>query len=274
MTYREIKEKLEIRGFKQTAFQTDYELPMLHFTNPKLSCKNWEVTIYFSHDVIIPEDVQKGRQYSFDEEWVLDAEISSFHSDFDMSMSFMSEDTLDTDGSSEENIIYLYGKDLYLVDKVLDLMIDPYASINFAIEYSQKVAEFMNWIKNFIPIIDKLKLIPVPHRRNGNEDVLYSSIGMKFELDDIHGIWFNLDIVTWKMWGKIKLGLYTDKDSTFFDFSTPLKDFRTELGIQWQERLWYKEAMKSVKSISYSKDEVIYKDGKRGKREDLLNQYL
>jgi len=274
MTYREIKEKLESRGFALTASQTDYELPMLHFSNNKLSCKNWQITIYFSHNVVIPEDVQEGREYSFDEEWVLNAEISGFHSDIDMSMSFMSEGTLDIIGSSEENCIYLSKQDFYLVDRVLDLMIDPYASINFAIEYSQKVAEFMNWIKTFIPIIDKLKLIPIPHRRNGNEDVLYSSIGMKFELDDIHGIWFNLDILTWKMWGQIKLGIYTDKDSVWFDSSTSLKDFRTELGIQWQERLWYREAMKNVKYISYSNDEVTYKDGSKGKREDILRQYL
>lgn len=274
MTYREIKQKLEAKGFVLSGQQTDYDMPMLHFRNPKLSSKLWEVTIQFSHDTVIPEDVQEGREYSFDEDWVLDAEISSFQSDFDISMSFMSEDTLDIDGSNEENIIYLYGKDLYLVDKVLDLMTDPYAAINFAVEYSQKVSEFMAWVKTFIPTFSKLKLTPVTFRRNGNEDVLYSSIGIDFEIDSNNGIRFYFDVLTWKKTGHIKIGLNTNKDKAWFDETISLQDFRTELGIQWQQRLWYDEAMKNVKSISFSNDEVIYKNGKKGKRQELLNQYL
>lgn len=274
MKYREIKQKLEAKGFVLSGQQTDYDIPMLHFRNPKLSSKLWEVTIQFSHDTVIPEDVQEGREYSFDEEWVLDAEISSFQSDFDISMSFMSEDTLDIDGSNEENIIYLYGKDLYLVDKVLDLMTDPYAAINFAVEYSQKISEFMAWVKTFIPTFSKLKLTPVTFRRNGNEDVLYSSIGIDFEIDSNNGIRFYFDVLTWKKTGHIKIGLNSDKDKAWFDETISLQDFRTELGIQWQQHLWYTEAMKDVKSISFSNDEVIYKNGKKGKRQELLNQYL
>lgn len=272
MTYREIKQKLEAKGFELSASQTDYELPMLHFRNPKLSSKLWEVSICFSHDTIIPEDVQEGREYSFDEDWVLDAEISSFQSDFDISMSFMSVDTLDIDGSSEENIIYLYGKDLYLVDKVLDLMTDPYAAINFAVEYSQKVSEFMAWVKTFIPTFSKLKLTPVTFRINGNEDVLYSSIGVDFAVNSINGIRFYFDVLTWKKTGHIKIGFNTDDDKTWFDETTSVQDFRTELGIQWQQHLWYIEATKNVRS--FGSKEFTYKDGKKGKIEDLLKEYL
>ena len=174
MKYREVKQKLEAKGFYLSGYQTDYELPMFHFQHPKIKANNWEITLQFSHETQMPEDVLYGREYSFDEDWVLDAEISTFESNVDISLSFMSESTLDICGFNDENRIFLSGKDLDLIDKVLDLICDPYVSLNFAKEYSQKVAEFMDWIKDFIPQFEKLKLIPCPHRRNGNEDVLYS----------------------------------------------------------------------------------------------------
>jgi hypothetical protein len=270
MTYREIKEKLESRGFALTASQTDYELPMLHFTNPKLL--NCEVTIQFSHDTVIPEDVKDGREYSFDEDWILDAEISTFETDFDISMSFMSEGTLDVCGAIDDNIIFIHGKDIYLVDKVLDLMLDPYVAINFAVEYSQKVSEFMAWIKTFIPTFSKLKLKPITFRINGDEDVLYSSIGVNFVDNSLHGIQFYFDVLTWKKHGHIKIGFDTDDDKAWFDETTSLQDFRTELGIRWQQHLWYMEAMKNVRSVGTK--EVTYKDGKKGKIEDLVKKYL
>ena len=273
MKYREIKENLETRGFIFSGSQTDYDLPMLHFSNPKLSNKLWEITLQFSHDTVIPEDVEKGREYSLDEEWVLDAEIISFESNFDISMSFMSEDVIDTCDASEENIIFLYEKDLYLVDKVLDLMLDPYAAINFAAEYTQKVSEFMEWVKTFIPTFSKLvKLNPYAYRRNGNEDVLYSSMGINFEVNNLVGIRFYFDILTWKKHGWIKIGYNTDVDKALFDETTSLQDFRTELGIQWQQHLWHTEATKNVSRIGSK--EVIYKDGKKVKIEDFVKEYL
>jgi len=268
MKYREIKQKLESRGFYLSAHQTDYELPMLHFQHPRIKGKDWEITLQFSHDAKMPEDVYNGeREYSFDEDWVLDAEISTFETTIDISIAFMTEGTLDIRGANEENLIFLSGKDLYLVDKVLDLTCDPYASLNFAKEYSQKVTEFMDWIKSFIPQFEKLKLTPLPHRRNGDADVLYSSIGIKFELDNLNGIWFNMDVLSWKMWGQIKLAPGFPKDSAWFDSSISIKDFRKELGIQWQEHLWYKEKMKNVKYLGG--DYAVLKDGKKVKYSEL-----
>lgn len=268
MKYRIAKEKLEAKGFYLSAHQTDYELPMLHFQHPKIKAPNWEITLHFSHDTEIPEDVIDGREYSLDEEWVLDAEISAFESIIDISISFMSSDTLDICGAGDDNIIYLYGEDLYLVDKVLELVSDPYASLNFAKEYAEKVAEFMAWVNTFIPQFEKLKLPHYPHRRNGNRDVLYSSIGIKFELNKFDGIWFNMDVLTWKMHGHIKIAPgFSEHDSAYFDEKTSIKEFRKELGIQYQEHLWYIEKMKNV--VSMSANDVLLKDGRRVKYSEL-----
>ena len=90
MKYREVKQKLESKGFYLSAHQTDYELPMLHFQHPKIKGKDCEITLQFSHDTQMPEDVENGeREYSFDEDWFLDAEISTFESTIDMSLSYM-----------------------------------------------------------------------------------------------------------------------------------------------------------------------------------------
>jgi hypothetical protein len=268
MKYRIAKEKLEAKGFYLSAHQTDYELPMLHYQHPTIKGSNWEITLHFSHDTVIPEDVENGREYSFDEEWVLDAEISAIESAIDISISFMSSDVLDISGGSDDNIIYLCGEDLNLFDKVLDLVTDPYVSINFAKEYSQKVADFMDWVNPFIPSFKKLKLIPYPHARSGNSSTLYRSIGIKFELHDYAGIWFEMDVLTWKMHGHIKIAPgFCENDSAYFDSTTSIKDFRTELGVQYQEHLWYLEKMKNVRAISAT--DVILKDGTRVKYSEL-----
>jgi len=267
MKYREIKQKLEARGFQFDGHQTDYDMPMLHYNHPTIKSSNWAITLQFSHDTVIPEDVENGREYSFDEDWVLDAKISTFETTIDISVSYMSPDTLDTCNGDEENLIFLYGKDLYLVDKVLDLICDPYGSLNFAKEYADKVTEFMAWVKSFIPQFEKLKLPHFQHSRNGNEDALYRSIGIKFELNRFYGIWFNMDVLTWKMHGHIKLAPGYEKDSAWFNSTTSVEDFRTELGIQWQEYLWYKEKMKNVKLLG--SDHVVLKDGSKVKYSEL-----
>lgn len=178
MKYRITKEKLEAKGFYLSAHQTDYELPMLHYQHPTIKGSNWEITLHFSHDTVIPEDVENGREYSFDEEWVY------------------------------------------------------------------------------------------PHARSGNSSTLYRSIGIKFELHDYAGIWFEMDVLTWKMHGHIKIAPgFCENDSAYFDSTTSIKDFRTELGVQYQEHLWYLEKMKNVRAISAT--DVILKDGTRVKYSEL-----
>lgn len=269
MKYREIKQKLESKGFYLSAHQSDYLLPMLHFQHPTITGKNWEITLHFSHDTIVPEDVENGeREYSFDEEWFLDAEISAFESGIDISISYMSPDTLDISGAGRDNTIYLSGEDLNLFDKVLELISDPYASLNFAKEYSENVANFMEWVKLFIPSFQKLKLMHYPFQKSGGENTLYPSIGIKFELGSTDGIWFEMDVLTWKKTGRIKIAPgFCEHDSAYFDSNTSIKDFRTELGIQWQEHLWYIEKMKNV--VSMSATDVLLKDGRRVKYSEI-----
>ena len=269
MKYREIKEKLEAKGFYLSAHQSDYLLPMLHFQHPSIGSNKWEITLHFSHDTIMPEDVENGeREYSFDEEWVLDAEISAFESGIDISISYMSPDTLDICGAGRDNIIYLCDEDLNLFDKVLDLISDPYASLNFAKDYSENVAKFMDWVKAFIPSFEKLKLMHYPFQKSGGEDTLYPSIGIKFELNSTDGIWFEMDVLTWKMTGHIKIAPgFCEHDSAYFDSNTSLKEFRKELGIQYQEHLWYIEKMKYV--VSMSATDVLLRDCRRVKYSEL-----
>lgn len=270
MKYREIKEKLENKGFFLSGCQTDCELPTLHYEHPTIKDSNEEITLYFSHNTILPEDVENGREYSFDEEWVLNAEIKAIESSIDVSISFMSSEVIDSCGDTEENIIYLSGEDLNLFDKVLNLISDPYASLNFAKEYSEKVSEFMEWVKTFIHSFEKLKLTCYPHSKNGNSDTIYRSIGIKFELNDISGIWFNMDVLTWKLHGHIKIAPgFCEHESAFLNASTKVEDFRLELDKQYQERLWYDEKMKNVSVIPLSGNTVILTDGSEVKYSEL-----
>ena len=79
-----------------------------------------------------------------------------------------------------------------------------------------------------------------------------------------------MDVLTWKMHGHIKIAPgFCEHDSSYFDEKTSIKEFRTELGIQYQEHLWYIEKIKNVSRIPLSGDEVILKDGSRVKYSDL-----
>ena len=62
---------------------------------------------------------------------------------------------------------------------------------------------------------------------------------------------------------------FCEHDSAYFDEKTSIKDFRNELGVQYQEYLWYSEKMKNVSKIPLSGDEVILKDGSKVKYKDL-----
>ena len=105
MKYREIKEKLETNGFYMEAYQSDYELPMLHFEHTNMKGSNWGITLVFSHDVNINDYVKDNEEYSLVDGWILDMEIIRVEFSYDIGISYMSEDLMPTCGEGDENLI-------------------------------------------------------------------------------------------------------------------------------------------------------------------------
>ena len=269
MKYREIKEKLDAKGFQYSGCQTDCELPMVHFDHPKIKSDNWGITIQFDRDINVNDFVEEDEEYSVTEGFILDVDVSSVEFGYNVSISFMSEGIIPTGNEDEQNIIVLYNEDLKLFDKVLEIVCDPYAALNFATEYAENVNKFMSWVNKFIPSFEKLKLSHYPYRANGDSNALYSSIGIKFESNSLKGIWFEMSVLNWNMTGHIKLAPgYCEHDSAYFNETTSVVDFRAEVGRQWQEHLWYEEKMKNVKSIGGNGD-VTLLNGKKVRYEDL-----
>ena len=152
MKYGQLKELLDKYGFKLEYVQTSGNLDKLEFINPSIE---WVIYVDFDNEYELPEDVFNGREFSYDEDWVLDVPINSIDFDIDVSIAFLSDDILDTYGSENMNKISLFNKDLYLAEEVIKIISDPYEIINFQEKYCLKQIEFFNGIKRFLPIIKK-----------------------------------------------------------------------------------------------------------------------
>lgn len=257
--FREVEKKLLESGFEHAGWQTDYEIPMIHFKHKTIKAINWEITVHFAHDNVLPQNIIDGEEYGMTNEWLKDCTISAFGSTIDTSISYMSPDVLDTCGSIDENEIYLCNEDLPLYDYVIDIITDPYASINFQETYSANVTIFMNWVKTFIPFLSKFGLTPVPFRTTGNEHAMYSSMAMRFEYTEMRHITFYMDVLTWRKYIHIDFAPGFIKESGVLKYDCSMPDFEKETNEQWDELMKFEEEMKNVRSISST--EIIYKDG-------------
>lgn len=197
MIYRELKKLLNEHGFNLEFVQTSGNLDMLDFTNPNVE---GEIHVDFSYDAEIPQDIIDGREFSYDEDWVLDIPIASIDFNVDVSIAFLSEDVLDVAGSEYENRISLFGKDIELAEQVLDIITDPFGVVNFIETYATKQIEFFNQIKPFLPILKKYGLTPQPQKRSGDESTLYPSLSMYFLYrgNNLSTVDFFMRVLSWE----------------------------------------------------------------------------
>lgn len=180
----------------------------------------------FSHKNKIPQDIIDGKEFSYDEVWLEDMNVSSVTFNIDISISFMSDGTLDTCGDDYKNLIHLYGKDLKLFDLVLSLVINPYAQLEFVKIYNKRQVIFFNKIKRFIPVIEKHNLPMIVFKTSGNDNTIYSNIGVSFNVNNIidNGITFYLDVLTWKM--SIFIDINSGEDGKKLDINCSLEEFQ------------------------------------------------
>lgn len=228
MKYGELKKLLTERGFKLEYVQTGGNLDTLEFINP-----NIEGVIYveFDYEYEIPQDIIDGREFSYDEDWVLDIPIQSIDFDIDVSIAFLSDDVLDTYGSEQMNKISLFGKDIELAEYVLNIITDPFSFINFQETYANKQIEFFNQVKKFLPVISKYDFVPKPQKRSGDESTLYPSLSICFlyKGNDMCDIDFSMRVLNWEkeLTIMVEPGFMTESSEQSIDIS--VEDFEKEL---------------------------------------------
>jgi len=244
MKYKEVKEKLIDKGFKLEYIQSHSELDMLQFENPKIE---GGIDITFSSDNDIPQSILDGEEFSYSTaEWVDDLNVGTITFNIDISISYMSDNTIDINGSEGENIIYLHSEDLELFDYVLDLVCNPYGMFEYIKKYNKEQELFFEEIKRFLPIIEKYKL---PHRivkRSGNESTLYPSFAIEFYVSDNDEISFNFSTISFKkdILMAVKPGFLDKENNGILSINCDIEDFELELDIQMGARNDFYESFK------------------------------
>lgn len=207
---------------------------MLSFWHPTIEK---EIFVDFFHDVDIPEDILDGREFSYDdenEEWLMNADVKMIDFDIDVSISFMSEGTLDTCGDRYENKIILFNEDVELIPKILSIITDPCGFMKFQREHSEEMNKFFSWVETFIPTFEKYNLRPEALSLGGNEGTLYRNIGLRFSKSDMRFIDFYFDILTWRKTITIKIEPGLLDDSAYLNKDCTIEEFKSELEKQWK----------------------------------------
>ena len=233
MKYGIVKDLLTKNGFILEYCQTDMELDMVEFTR-----KGIDGSISIRFDVMeedLPQHVINGENFTYDDEWLENINVASIFFDVDISISFMSENTLDVNGINSQNVIYLHGDDLMLTEYVINLICDPLTIFNFHQTYSIKVGEFFEKIKRFIPIINKYNLPCRVIKSSGDEYALYTNITVQFYTNKYDSIQFSINVLTWEceILVKIKPGFVDESD--ILDIDCDLYTFEKLLNDQYKE---------------------------------------
>lgn len=177
MKYREVKTKLEQSGFNFDAWQSDSYLPMFMFIHPNI---DGSINICFN-DNNIPDDFKMVDSIDLNDDRILDIDIIYIDFNIDKSISFMNDDLLDINGSSNMNRIILQ-KDLSKFEQILDIIVNPLASLDFSEYYFKKWNDFTIKVKALISTIDK-KYIFNTFKTSGDENCLYSNICAELKFD-------------------------------------------------------------------------------------------
>lgn len=250
MKYGEVKKYLNDAGFTLEAIQTSSELEMLSFWHPTIK---GQIFVDFGLDVDLPQDILDGKEFSYDdekEEWLMNLNVTMVSFDIDVSMSFMSEDTLDTCGDTNENKIILFGEDVELTPKVLSIIIDPYGFMKFQREHSEEMNKFFAWVETFFPILEKYNLKPEAYSTSGNEGTLYRNIALRFSKSSMRFIDFYFNILTWNKSITIKIEPGFLEDSAYLKSDCSIEEFKSELERQWDVLIKFEEKIENIKEVS------------------------
>lgn len=222
MLYNEIKKLLNNNGFELEYTQTCGILDTLEFINPSIE---GSVYIEFGDDLKLPEDIKNGKCFSYDDDWLLDLPIARVEFDIDMSISYMSEQLLDTYGASDMNKIILYGEDLELTEQVFILLSNPYEFLKFQKTYAVRLTEFIDFVSKFTPIFEKHKLKMSVYKTSGNINTLYPSLSIQFGRDPF--VYVDFYFTTLK-WGK-RITLQNINDTIDIDLNISTEKLEKEI---------------------------------------------
>lgn len=177
MTYSEVKDKLEQNGFNLSYYQTDGYLPLMQFEHPTI---NGSIDVSFDDDNV-PEEIKELEEIDIFDERILNINIFSVCFNIDVSISYMSDGVVDVNGSTLENIIYLNREDLIYFDKVLDIISNPYAFLDYSTEYSKNWAEFTDHVKRFVSVLKNFNINHQIFKTSGDENTLYPDRIIEFK---------------------------------------------------------------------------------------------
>lgn len=232
MKYKEVKDALYSKGFKVENCQTGYILDIVGFGHPMINGE-----IFVSFDDKDEEEIQKRVNPDNLDEYDVDYENSKFLDDIDVlsvefyidkSFSFMSSNMIPTSGEDEENCVLLLSED---VDShfhtVLNIITDKYFFIEFNELYYQKISEFNNKVKRFLPILDKYNFDLILCRDGGDNETLFANIQyiFKYEGCRFDDVAFFFEVLSWKVRGIISIC----SERFEFDMDCDLTVFETEL---------------------------------------------
>ena len=230
MKYKDIKYKLQEKGFELKYVQTSGNLEMLHFEHPNIE---GIINVDFKYDEPIPQDILDGREFNYNDDnetWLLDFPILSIRFDIDVSISFVSSYVICTSGEDNRNEIQLFGNDLNLFEKVLNIVTDPLANINFQQEYNKEFNSFCEWLKPFVHILNKHKLIPCVAPTGGNDYTLYRSLVFYFYKHTTrNSVNFHFNVLNWERDITINIEPGLLKDSGEVGPNVSLENFEKEL---------------------------------------------
>lgn len=239
MKYGIVKKLLIKNGFELAYSQTDNELDMVEFIRKGI---DGSINIRFEVDEEeLPQHVIDGDDFTYDDEWLEEIDVRSICFDVDISISFMSEGTLDIDGSEHTNIVLLHGDDLNLTEYVINLICDPLAILNFINTYSTKLNEFFEKIKRFTPVIAKYNLPCRVIKCSGDENALYTDVAVQFYNNKYNSIQFSFDVLTWKSQILMNLRPGFAEKSDQLDIDCDLGVFETMLDSQITEYCEFNE---------------------------------
>lgn len=197
MKYKIIKDKLAEKDFKLEYVQTYGVLDMVQFVHPKI---DGEIDVTFSCDESdIPKNILDGGEFDYETaEWLENLEVGSVAFNIDVSISYMTDGTLDINGSERENIIYIHGDDINLFGYILDLVSNPYTAFDFIKTYNYEKELFFRQIKKFLPITEKHKIPFRIVKRTGDPSTLYPSFSVEFYISDYDSLSFEFSTLSFK----------------------------------------------------------------------------
>ena len=148
----------------------------------------------------------------------------------DLAISFFPAGIIDTDDSDSRNGIFLNKKYFKLLDKVLNIVLNPQAAINHFIEFNEESIKFLQKVKRFEPILSKYNFGP-PKSYSENQESYSKEFCIVFdrkgEGQPYEEVIFYFNNLAYNHYAVIEV--YPNNTNESFNLNCNLKAFEKEL---------------------------------------------